>query len=125
MFEWLKGVRSQDLKVEKDPWADCSGSFYVASFRKKLDSIAKLLVHHGYFSVSTRFNLKTQCVELYDKNGVIVQVEVHGEYGAPCGAIVTCDRPVKSQLLFSRFLSGLKVKFKILHQGNSEEGGLA
>lgn len=118
MFGWYKGARNQDLKVEKDPWADCSGNFYVAGFRKKLDSIAKLLAHHGLLSVHTRFNADTQSAELYNESGLIAQVNVHGEYGVPCKVIVASNLSLQSKTLFKNLFPGLFVEFRVLPHTN-------
>lgn len=111
MFGWLF------KRIPPDSWAGCHDGFYVNRIRKELDNVAGLLVHHGYSDVRTRFNCEARRAELYNENGLVAHVRVHGEMGCPDEVFVACNLSVEAETVFSRCIPGLKMTFKALTAG--------
>ena len=70
-----------------DPW-DKSEDTYVARYRAGIIRVASVL--STGLPIRTRFNPTQKCAELFFDCGVtLAQIQVHGEFGSPYGAVIT------------------------------------
>ena len=119
MFGWLLGRKKKQgvwqsmipPMILRDSWEACGGGFYVTQFRREIEGIANSLSSSGNTHAHARFNGEKRCAEIYDKDGTIAYIAVHGGMGLPETVIVTSDLSTEGQELFMKAFPRLKIKF--------------